>query len=151
MTYDFRPATAADIDCLLRLREERSQAERTTFDARQSRAALYELLFQTQWGRVWMLTHGTATVGYVLMTVGFNVSLGGQYGFFDEMYVQGEHRGQDLGTRCLEAVETACAELGLRYLMVGVSNANVRAQSLWRNVGFGDGPFQLMMKAMPQG
>jgi GNAT superfamily N-acetyltransferase len=148
MTYQLRPATAADIDRLLALRHERSQAERSPFDAVRSRAVLYELLFQSQWGRIWVIESAAAIVGYVVMTVGYNVELGGQYGFFDEMYVQEGHRGQDLGARCLATVEAACRDQGLRRLMVGVSAANVRAQALWRNVGFGDGPFQLMMKTL---
>jgi ribosomal protein S18 acetylase RimI-like enzyme len=148
MTYQLRPATAADIPRLVDLRHERSLAERTPFDADRSKAALYELLFQPNWGRSWVITSDSAIVGYVMMTVGFNVELGGQYGFFDEMYVQADHRGQDLGSRCLSLVEATSREMGLRHLMVGVSSASVRAQAMWRNLGFGDGPYQLMMKVV---
>jgi GNAT superfamily N-acetyltransferase len=150
MTYSLRPAAAGDIDRLQELRQERSLAERTAFDASKSRSALYELLFQPQWGRAWAITTGDAIVGYVLMTVGFHVDLGGQHGFFDEMYVQQEHRGHDLGTRALAVVESACAQMGLRHLLVGVNQAGVRAQTQWRQVGFSDGPFQLMIKALPE-
>lgn len=151
MTYQLRPATAADLDGLNGLRHERSLGEHAGFDATASRAALYELLFQPQWGRIWVLVHGEAIVGYVVMTVGYAMALGGRYGFFDEMYVQESHRGQDLGARSLAMAEAACREMGLKHLMVGVNAANVRAQAVWRNVGFGDGPFQLMLKAIPAG
>jgi GNAT superfamily N-acetyltransferase len=85
----------------------------------------------------------------MLMTVGFHVDLGGRHGFFDEMYVQPEHRGHDLGARALAVVEAACARMGLSHLLVGVNQAGVRAQAQWRQVGFSDGPFQLMIKALP--
>lgn len=148
MTYQFRPATAADIDRLNVLRHERSLGEHAGFDTAASKAALYELLFQSQWGRIWVVQGGDQVVGYVLMTVGYNVALGGQYGFFDEMFVQEGHRGQDLGARSLAMAEAACREMGLKHLMVGVSASSVRAQAVWRQAGFGDGPFQLMMKAI---
>src|SRR5512143_170312 len=73
--------------------------------------------------------HATLTFGYVLE---FN----GRQATITELFVAPEYRSRRLGSKMISLIEGTCRQLGIGALELQVERDNVRAQSLYRKLGF---------------
>ncbi|MET0285464.1 MAG: GNAT family N-acetyltransferase, partial [Polyangiales bacterium] len=74
--------------------------------------------------------------GYLAITIGYSIEVGGRDAFVDELYVEDWARGQGIGTRALAFAEGVCAELRVKRLCMEVEHENPRARRLYEKLGF---------------
>jgi GNAT superfamily N-acetyltransferase len=134
----FKAAGHADMDVLIALRCEFCRHEEIAFDEHRARVALAQLLDDHSLGGVWLIDSGGATVGYVVLTLGYSLEFEGQDAYVDEIYLQEPHRGRGLGQRTLQFIEGVCAALGVRALHLEVDRNNLRALAAYLKAGFED-------------
>lgn len=147
MGVSFRPAASGDMGELLGFSEALYGEDGTVvFDRDRASAGFRQLIESESLGRVWMIDVDGRSVGYVVLTWGFSVEYWGRVGLVDELYVMPDHRDRRLGTAAMELAERSCRERGIRALQLEVSRTNVRAQKLYRRLGFADHDRYLMAK-----
>jgi ribosomal protein S18 acetylase RimI-like enzyme len=133
---DIRPATPSDLEAVLALHRDFFAEDGYAFREEESRANLARLLEEPTLGRVFVMGEDGRVIGYLVLTFGFSLELGGRDGLVDELYVSSGHRGRGLGTRALDAAEAACREAGIRTLHLVVERYKDGAQALYRRMGF---------------
>jgi ribosomal protein S18 acetylase RimI-like enzyme len=115
------------------------------FDELRQGAAITALLDGDPLGLAWLVRHGAATVGYVVLTLGFSLESGGRDGFIDELYIVPAARGR--GAQVLALLEHEAAVRGLKRLYLEVGHDNP-AQGLYRRAGFADHARHLLSKPL---
>lgn len=131
-----RPATSSDLEAVLALHRDFFAEDGYPFREEESRANLARLLEEPGLGRVFVMHQDGRVVGYLVLTFGFSLELGGRDGLVDELYVAPAHRGRGLGSRALDAAEAACREEGIRAVHLVVERYKDGAQALYRRMGF---------------
>lgn len=100
------------------------------------RATLEVLLRGTPLGAVWMIGPRMSPVGYVAVSLGWSISLGGPDAFVDEMFIRESVRGRGMGAQALDALAVELAGRGVVALHLEVSAANARTQAFCARRGF---------------
>ncbi len=137
-TTKVRPAGTADVPALVALMADFYAESGYPLPTGPAARTFEQLLAAPAFGRVWLLEHEAQPAGYVVLTVGFSMEFGGLRGFVDDLFVRAPHRGRGLGAAALAEVRRACAELGVRALLVEVGPDNARAQRVYRRAGLDD-------------
>jgi ribosomal protein S18 acetylase RimI-like enzyme len=131
-------ARAADVPLLVALMDEFHAESGYRLDAPAARAALEQLVGDASLGRVWLIAGdgaGDEAAGYVAVSFGFSLGFFGRDALIADLFLRPAFRGRGFGRRALEAVEAACAALGVRALHVETGSDNAAAQALYRRVG----------------
>ena len=131
-----RLARVADLSVLLGLMRGYYRDDGLTFEEEHSRAAMLRLLQEPHWGRVWLADVDSIAVGYVVLSLGFSLELGGNDAYIDEMFVIPEQRGHGYGRALLEFAGTAAGELGVKAVHLEVDRSNESAQRLYASLGY---------------
>jgi GNAT superfamily N-acetyltransferase len=139
-----RPAKTGDLQTLHDLMADFYAEAGYSLDRPHAEAAFAALLADPRLGRVWLIEHGAAAAGYIVVTFVFAMEYGGLSAVVDDFYVRPEARGAGLGTAALVEARRACAELGMRAVRVEVGRDNAVAQAVYRHVGFEVLDHQLM-------
>lgn len=100
------------------------------------RAALTPLLEGTPHGIVYLIGIRRAPVGYIAISFGYSVELGGIDGFIDEFFIRENVRGRGMGTEVLTSLLPALGEHGVKALHLEVSPKNADAQRVYARAGF---------------
>lgn len=143
-----RVAVPADSAVLLTMMREFYALEKLRFDERSTPAALEELLTNSDFGLTLLITDGDATVGYVVLTIGYSLEFFGRTAFVDELYVAPAAQRRGLATSALAEVESRARHLGLRALHLEVEHENASAERLYERVGFEHHRRHLMTKVL---
>jgi len=98
--------------------------------------ALTPLLEGSPYGAVWIMGPTIAPIGYVIITFGWSVELGGMEGFVDEIYVRPAVRGRGIATEVLEQLPKVLADSGMRGLHMEVDRNDEKTQMVYRRQGF---------------
>lgn len=134
-----RPVEESDIEAVVAMRQALYQEDGLApADPDAARAALRLLLRRPDHGAVRIILEDSEPAGYLVVTFGFSLEFGGRDAFVDELYVVPTKRGRGLGTAAVAAAEEICRSAGVRALHLEVERANVRAQALYRRLGFVD-------------
>jgi ribosomal protein S18 acetylase RimI-like enzyme len=115
------------------------------FDEARQGAALAAMLDGDPLCLAWLVRVADATVGYVVVTLGFSLESGGRDGVIDELFVAPSMRGRGIGAKVLALVEQEARARGLNRLYLEVGHDNP-AQGLYRRAGFVDHGRHLMSK-----
>jgi ribosomal protein S18 acetylase RimI-like enzyme len=99
-------------------------------------AALIAITRGEPLARAWLVRVADRPVGYLILTLGYNVEYGGRDGFIDDLYVAPDARGRGLGRNLLDHVFAEAVGLGIRTLHLEVETDNGRAACLYRSAGF---------------
>lgn len=118
------------------------------FDEARSRNGSLELMISPEQGRVWVISLGDQTAGYMILTYGFSIEYHGRYGFIDELFVREDFRGCGLGTAAVEQASAACRELGMKVILLEVAFENERAHALYSRLGFAEHGRRLMSRGI---
>jgi GNAT superfamily N-acetyltransferase len=110
--------------------------------------AFTTLLAKASRGRVWVVQVGIESVGYIALTLGFNMEYGGPRGFVDDLFVRPAMGGRGFGTAALETVRQTCRELGVRALLVETGPANHPARGVYTRAGFKESGRKLLAQAL---
>ncbi|MDX2215429.1 MAG: GNAT family N-acetyltransferase [Oculatellaceae cyanobacterium bins.114] len=150
MNINFKPAAIADVALLLSFMQQLYEQDGAVFEPARAEAALLRLLNDPTLGRIWLICHEAEAIGYGVLTLGYSLEFGGQDAFIDELFVQKDYRGQGVGTKTLDFLESMCQELEIKALHLEVEHENAKAQQFYRKVGFGDRHYYLMTKRIQQ-
>lgn len=145
---NFRPATTADVDLIVRFMRGLYAHDQIPFQEKEAKAALENLMASPEFGRVWLILRDGGAVGYLVITFGYSLEFHGRDGFVDELFLCEEARGKGLGTMALRFAEASCRALGLRALHLEVNRANVAAQRVYRRAGYYDHDRYLMTRRL---
>lgn len=98
-------------------------------------------------GAVWLIGPQRAPLGYVLVTFGWSVRLGGMIGWVDEIFIRPSVRSRGIGTEVLHAVAVSLGSVGVRALQVKVDD-DPRLAKFCKKVGFDGAVDQRIMTDM---
>jgi GNAT superfamily N-acetyltransferase len=150
MTVTFQLAQKDDLAVLLPFMQALFESDNPPtdqpFDEPAARQAVLDLLKKPDFGRVWLIMSDGQPAGYVVLTIGYSLEYQGHDAFIDELFLTEPYRGQGIGQQAIVLVEETCRELGVNALHLEVERPNLRAQMLYRRVGFEDHDRYLMTK-----
>jgi len=143
-----REATLQDEAELLRMMRllDGQESALIKFDATALSAAFRQFLTLPKFGGVWLLSEGSKTVGYVVLTVGFSFEFHGHDAFIDELYVDVAYRRRGYGRRALAFTEEGAGEMGVNAIHLEVHRGNDPAFELYRGTGYQEHGRFLMTK-----
>lgn len=129
-------AELADLDALLKLLKASYEFDQIPFRLKKIRAALATLVKDPSLGRAWVIRDGAKAVGHAILTLGYDLELGGREATMTELFIIPEYRSRGWGSRMIRLIEETCLESGVGALDLQVGRDNVRAQSLYQRLGF---------------
>ena len=108
-------------------------------------AVVAPLLEGSPLGAVWLIGPAKAPLGYVLVTFGWSVPLGGMVGWLAEVFIRPSVRQRGIGTEVLHAVAVSLGHAGVKALHVHLYDGQARAARFCARTGFQpDVPVQMM-------
>lgn len=131
-----RPASPDDLDALLPMVRAYHAFEQISCTEAQRADAVRTLLTDDRLGGIWLLLAHQNPVGYLALTYGYSIELGGRDAFIDEFYVDEPHRGLGHGHSALKTIQEIAKASGVRVLHLEVGRDNERAAKLYREAGF---------------
>jgi GNAT superfamily N-acetyltransferase len=108
-------------------------------------AALHALLADPSLGFALLAEAGGAVVGYVVVTFGFSLELGGRDAFIDELFVDHGHRRRGLGRALLRAALARARAEGAGQVLLEVAAPEPGKLALYAQEGFVRRPHPLMV------
>jgi GNAT superfamily N-acetyltransferase len=144
----YQLATIADLDLLLKFVQEFHKYENLPFDTESDRDTLLHFLSHETLGQAWLILCAGEVIGYIVLTLGFNLEYRGQDVFIDEFYLRPQYRGQGIGTQTLAFAQDACQSMGIQAMHLEVNFDNSHAQRLYRRSGYQDHDRFLMTKKL---
>lgn len=99
-------------------------------------SAVEPLLHGSPHGVVYLIGPQKAPIGYVILSFGWSIAMGGMDAFIDEIYIRENVRGRGIGSEVLLELPKALAGVGLKALHLEVHKTNPRANALYRRLGF---------------
>lgn len=99
-------------------------------------AALAPLLAGSPLGAVWLFGPARAPTGYVIITFGWSMELGGMDAFVDELYIRPAVRKRGLASEVLHTVSASLAEVGVKALHLEVDRSDEETQRLYTRAHF---------------
>ena len=146
METTFQFAENSDTELLIQFIQEFYKYDDHPFDEASIRAALAKILNDNSLGRVWLIQQDNQAIGYIVLTFGYSLEYRGRDAFIDEFYIRESHRGQGVGVKTIQFIESVCPSLEIKALHLEVERENTIAQSFYRKVGFADQNRYLMTK-----
>ena len=74
--------------------------------------------------------------GYIVLTIHYRLESRGARGNLDELFIREENRGQQIGLKAMQFLESTCQDIGIVALQLEVKKDNPEAASLYEKVGF---------------
>jgi ribosomal protein S18 acetylase RimI-like enzyme len=131
-----RKARLADHPQLLRVIREYYRYDGIRYDAKSIGPALSKLLRDESLGCVWIIHHGRAPAGYVILTFNYDLEFGGLQGIVTDLFLREKFRGHGLGKATLDCVAEYCRARGISAIELQVAHENKAAQGFYRKLGF---------------
>lgn len=129
-----RPDDAAAVLALM----QRSHEERALpFDDAHRENVVGPLLDGSPLGAVWLIGPARAPLGYVLVSFGWSVTLGGMIGWVEDIFIRPSVRKRGIGTEVLHAVARSLGQADLRALHVRISDGDAELARFCTKAGFG--------------
>ena len=136
MTTAINLGSPADADRLLSLMQRYHEERGLPYDDDHRAAVSAPLLDGSPLGAVWLIGPQRAPLGYVMVTFGWSVRLGGMVGWIDEVFIRPSVRSRGIGTEVLHAIAVSLGQAGIRALQVRVDD-DARLTKFCGKVGFG--------------
>ena len=99
-------------------------------------AALQPILKGSPHGVAYLVGPRQGPVGYIIISFGYSVEMGGIDAFIDEFYIRENVRGRGMGGEVLRAIMPSLAEHGVKALHLEVGHENENAKRLYTRLGF---------------
>ena len=129
-------ADADDLDRLLPMVEAYHTIEGIETDKAHLEAALGPILDGSPLGCVYLIGPRRAPVGYIAVTFGWSIEMGGMDGFIDEFFIRENVRGRGMGTEVLAKLIPELEAAGLRALHLEAAADRPRVGKLYARAGF---------------
>jgi len=130
------PADVSDLDALLEFVRAYYDFDGIPYRSERIRIALDILLRDPSLGRVWIIRFGRKAVGHAILTFGYDLEFNGRQATITELFIAPAYRSRRMGSKMIKLIEETCRQLGIAALELQVERDNVRAQSLYRKLGF---------------
>ena len=142
-----RPATVSDASAVFPRTRALNDHEGIEISDERLRAGLEKLLGNPGFGGVWLVVREGETIGYAIVTYGYDLEFGGREGWLTELWIDVDQRGAGAGAAAITALE---AELKLRdvqamHLQVRSENPAFR---LYERMGFVASPRTVMTRRL---
>lgn len=144
MTQVLHLATPADLDRLEKMVAAYHAFEGVESDEAHRRAAIEPLLEGSPHGAVWLIGPQMAPVGYIAVSFGWSIELGGLDGVLDEFWIREKVRRRGMGTEALAALQKTLRHAGVMALSLEVAHGNATAARLYERAGFQRRDYQFM-------
>lgn len=142
-------AGSDDIDRLLTLCGRFHEEMGFTLDEAHRRTAFEPLLAGAPQGAAYLIGPARAPIGYLVVSFGWSIELGGLDAMLDEIYLRPSVRGRGIGTEVLHMLMTALREAGVVGLSLEVDSENVAAWRFYQKAGFNRRDRYVLMTAKP--
>lgn len=129
-------AKPADLERLTALVKGCDEETGLTRDEEQRQAALVPLLEGVPHGAIYLIGPARAPMGYVVVSFGWSLELGGMDGRIDQIYLRRAVRRRGIATEVLTTLPTALANAGVKALHLQVAKDNEAAMHLAARVRF---------------
>jgi len=129
-------AAAADIDRLLPMIAACHAEAGLGSDEATRRAGVEPLLGGSPHGAVWFIGPKMAPVGYIAVSFGWSIELGGMNGNISEFCIREKVRRRGMGSEALAALLKALRGADLKALHLEVAEGNARATGICERAGF---------------
>lgn len=129
-------AREGDLDRLLPMVATRTAEAGCTGDAEVARGALLPLLQGAPHGAVYLVGPPRAPIGYVVLSFGWSLALGGLTARIDEMHIRRAVRGRGIGAEVLCSLPRALGAAGLRAIEVETGRDDARTRALFARQKF---------------
>lgn len=144
MTQILHLASKGDLDRLEKMVADYHAFEGIESSEDHRRTALAPLLDGTPHGAIWMIGPKMAPVGYIAVSFGWSIELGGLDGIVDEFWIREAVRGRGMGGEALLALQKALKDAGVMALSLEVAHDNATAARLYQRAGFKPRNYQFM-------
>jgi len=145
-----RSATLDDVASVLPRTRALNDHEAIAISDELLEAALRRLLGDASLGGVWLVERAGASIGYAIVTYGYDLEFGGRDSYLTELWIDEGERGHGAGTRVLELLENELVARGVRALHLQVRPENP-ALRLYERVGFTRSPRLLLTRRLRPG
>ena len=146
-----RAASAEDVPVLLAMMGRFNALEAIEWTAEAGEPALRTLLGDASLGAVGLLTEDERTVGYFVVTWGYDLEWNGRDAFLTEIFLEEHARGRGFGARALALAEETARAAGARALHLMVRHDNERAKQLYVRAGYTSPPRLFLSKPLSSG
>ena len=143
-----RAATRPDVPALLAMMEEFNALEGVAWEVGAKKRALEHLLGSVELGVVMLLETARETVGYFVVTWGYDLEWDGRDAFLTELFLRAPARGQGFGHAALELTEGVARAHGARALHLMVRDENAPARRLYAAHGYHSPPRIVMSREL---
>ena len=143
MSHLLHLAAKDDLDRLLPMVRAYHQDEGIDVTDEHRRTALEPLLDDSPLGAVWFIGPKMSPVGYVAVSFGWSIEMGGLDGFIDEIWVREKVRGRGMGSEALAVLMKSLREAGVKALHLEVAKGN-SAERIYARAGFRRRDYALM-------
>lgn len=151
MSQVLQLATINDLDRLLPMVAAFHKETGIESDEAHRSSALRPLLEGEPHGAIWLIGPKIAPVGYVCVSFGWSIELGGLDGMIDEFWVREKVRKRGMGGEAMTALQKALQAAGVHALSLEVLGSDGAATRLYKRAGFKARGNQLMTwHATPQ-
>src|SRR5262245_130779 len=123
---DIRAASEMDLPALLEMIRDFFACESIPLDAAQLEPALRTLISSGELGHAWLLEIDQETVGYAVVTFGFDLEFNGRDAFLTDFYLKSSWRDRGIGQRALALVIEKAKQAGVHALHLLVDPRNQR-------------------------
>lgn len=131
MAANLSLARPEDLDALLAMLAP-CQAERgIDGDDEDRRAALAPLLEGSPLGAAYLIGPRRAPVGFIVVTFGWSLEMGGMDAFIDEFWIRPGVRGRGVGSEVLSALLPRLESAGVRAIHLEAEAGNPRLERLY--------------------
>ena len=141
-------AQAGDVELLLGMMADFNAGEQIAVSEQALRPALARLLVDASLGRVWLIRSASETLGYAVVTFGYDLEFAGQDAFITELYLRPPARGRGIGRAAMVSIEAASRALGVHAIHLMVRPENQAAVALYAAAGFTSPPRTFLSKVL---
>lgn len=133
------------LSLMARYHEERG----LPYDDTHRAAVAAPLLDTNPLGAIWLVGPARAPLGYILVTFGWSVVMGGMVGTVAEVFIRPSVRKRGIGTEVMHTVAVSLGKAGVRALHVQLPQNDDASARFCARVGFAlDSPMMLMTDAL---
>ena len=136
MTTSITLAGPDALDRVLSLVERNHAEIGIASDDEGRRRAVTPLLNGSPHGAIWLIGPQRAPLGYVLVTFGWSIALGGMEGWVDETFIRQSVRRRGIGTEVLHSVAVALGQGDVKALHARLPNPDPSLIAFCERVGF---------------
>ncbi len=142
-----RPAMPSDLDLVFARTRALNDHEAIEISDAHLRSGLEKLLGNPGFGGVWLITRDGETIGYAIVTFGYDLEFGGREGWLTELWIDVDQRAKGSGAAALAALEVELRQRGVLAMHLQVRPENP-AFRLYERSGFVASPRVIMTRRL---